>query len=47
VTQYGHIIVTAIHDSAEYIKFLIGGGSYRAEADMAAKTRVDLLVNGR
>jgi fructan beta-fructosidase len=30
-----------------YIKFLIGGGSYRGESGYGGETRVDLLVNGQ
>jgi len=30
-----------------YLKFLIGGGSYRAEGGYGGQTRVDLLVNGQ
>jgi fructan beta-fructosidase len=30
-----------------YIKFLIGGGSYRAEGGYGGETRIDLLVNGQ
>ena len=30
-----------------YIKFLIGGGSYRAESGYGGETRLDLLVNGQ
>jgi fructan beta-fructosidase len=30
-----------------YLKFLIGGGSYRGESGYGGQTRVDLLVNGQ
>lgn len=30
-----------------YIKFLIGGGSYRGEGGYGGETRIDLLVNGQ
>jgi fructan beta-fructosidase len=30
-----------------YLKFLIGGGSYRGESGYGGETRVDLLVNGK
>jgi fructan beta-fructosidase len=46
-TNTGTLLSPPFTIQRNYIKFLIGGGSYRAEGGYGGETRVDLLVNGQ
>jgi sucrose-6-phosphate hydrolase SacC (GH32 family) len=46
-TNTGALLSPPFTIQRNYLKFLIGGGSYRAEGGYGGETRVDLLVNGQ
>jgi len=43
----GTLVSPSFTIQRNYIKFLIGGGSYRGEGGYGGETRIDLLVNGQ
>jgi fructan beta-fructosidase len=46
-TNTGTLLSPLFTIQRNYLKFVIGGGSYRAEGGYGGETRVDLLVNGQ